>query len=186
MRNQGRNGLAAVAQRRQREEDNIQTVAEGDAKFTPIHHFHQVTVRRRYQPNVHLVGMSSAQTLELLFLQDAQQLGLQCRGNIAHLVQEERALIGHFEATDLLRDGSGKGALLMAKQLAFQQIEGDGSAVQLYERTPAPQTDVVNRSRNQLFSGACFSMDQYGRIGRRHSLDLFKEGFQRTTLAYDL
>src|SRR5437588_6696451 len=150
MRDEVRNVLAALAQWRQRDRENIQTVVEVDAKFAPLHHLHQVTVCCRHQPNVHLVSTSAAQAFELLFLQDTQQLGLQCRWNIAHLVQEERSLVGHFEATNLLCDSAGKGALLVTKELAFQQVEGNGSAVQLYERTAAPQTDVVNRPRDQL------------------------------------
>src|SRR5437588_2378539 len=98
----------------------------------------------------------------------------------------ERSLVGHFEATNLLCDSAGKGALLVTKELAFQQVEGNGSAVQLYERTAAPQTDVVNRPRDQFFSGARFSLNQHSRIGRCHSLDLFKHGFKSRTLAYDL
>jgi hypothetical protein len=31
-------------------------------------------------------------------------------------------VIRHFEAPDLLRDGSGKGALLVTEQFAFQKI----------------------------------------------------------------
>jgi hypothetical protein len=37
---------------------------------------------------------SASQTLELLFLQYAQQFRLQCRWNVTYLVQEERAFVG--------------------------------------------------------------------------------------------
>jgi hypothetical protein len=40
------------------------------------------------------VSPTAAQALEFLLLQDAQQFGLQCRWNIAHLVEEKRTFVG--------------------------------------------------------------------------------------------
>ena len=48
--------------------------------------------------------LRAAQALELLLLQDAQQLGLQRRRDVADLVEEQRAAVGQLEAADLLRD----------------------------------------------------------------------------------
>ena len=62
------------------------------------------------------MSSGAAQALELLLLQDAEQFGLQCRRNIADLVQEERAFVGQLEASNLLRDGSSERAFLVAKK----------------------------------------------------------------------
>src|ERR1700731_2666872 len=102
---------------------------------------------------------SAPQTLKLLFLQNAQQLGLQRRRNITHFVQEERAFVCRLETANLLRYGSGERAFLVAKELAFQQIQRNGSAIQPYEGTSAPRAEVVNRVRDELLAGACFSLD---------------------------
>jgi hypothetical protein len=85
-----------------------------------------------------------------------------------------------------LRYGSGERASLVTKKLAFQQIERNGSAIQLYERTPASRAEVVNCARDQLLAGACLSLDKNGGIRRRHAFDLFKHRFQSRALAYDL
>ena len=74
----------------------------------------------------------------------------------------------------------------MAEELAFQQIEGNGGAIQLHEWASAPPADVVNRARDQLFAGACFSLDQHGRIGRRYPLDLIEHDLKRRAITYDL
>src|SRR5882672_4425770 len=74
----------------------------------------------------------------------------------------------------------------MSKELAFQEIERNGSAIQLYERASAPRTDVVNRAGDQLLAGAGFSLDKNGGICRRDLLDLFEHRFQGRTVAYQL
>ena len=186
MRHQRRNVFAARPQWRQQEGKNIETVVEVTAKFASLHHLRQVTVRRSDQPNVHLVSPSAAQALELLFLQYAQKFGLQCRRNIAHLVQEKRTFVGQLETANLLRYGSGERASLVTKKLTFQQIQRNGSAIQLYERTPASRAEVVNCARDQLLAGACLSLDKNGGIGWRHAFDLFKDRLQSRALAYDL
>ena len=101
---------------------HIQAVVEVAAKFALPYHLRQISVCCRHQPNVHLMSPIAAQTFELLFLQYAQELRLQCRRNIAHLVQEERAFVGQFETAYLLCDRPGERASLVAKQLTFQQI----------------------------------------------------------------
>src|SRR5260370_24670676 len=100
---------------------------------------------------------SAPHPLEFMFLQDTQQFGLQPRRNISDLIQEERSLVGQFEATDLLCDSAGKSASLMAKKLAFQQIEWNSSAVKLYEWSSAARAQILNRPRHQRLSGASFS-----------------------------
>ena len=90
-------------------------------------------MRGRHQPHVHLDRLGAAQALELLFLQHAEQLGLQLRGDVADLVEEQRPLVRQLEAADLLADGAGEGALLVAEQLALQEPRGDGRAVELDE-----------------------------------------------------
>jgi hypothetical protein len=109
-----------------------------------------------------------------LFLQDTQQFGLQAWWNIAHLVQEQRPFVGQFETANLLRYGSSKRASLVAKKLAFQQIERDGSAIQFNEWASAPRAQIVNRACDQLLAGACFSLDKNGGIRRRDLLNLFE------------
>src|SRR5437667_7020032 len=74
----------------------------------------------------------------------------------------------------------------MAKKLTFQQIQRNSSAIQPYEGTSAARADVVNRVRDQLLAGACFSLDKNGGIRRCHTFDLFEHLFQSRTVAYDL
>jgi len=111
------------------------------------------------RPAVHLVSPAAAQSLELLFLQNAQEFRLQCQGNIADLVQKERSLVGHFEAPQLLGDGSRESSPLVAKEFAFQQIEWNGSAIQFYEWLSTARTQTVSGLCDEFLTCACFSQD---------------------------
>src|SRR5271169_2569631 len=106
MRHQGRNILAALPQWWQQDGEDIQTVVEVATKFASTHHLRQIPIRCSHQAHVHLVSPSAAQALEFLFLQDAQQLGLQCRWNIANLIEEEGTFVSQLETANLLRYGS--------------------------------------------------------------------------------
>jgi hypothetical protein len=85
-----------------------------------------------------------------------------------------------------LPNGSGERTSLVTKKLTFQQIQRNGSAIQLYERTPASRAEVVNCARDQLFAGASLSLDKNRGTCRRHPFDLFKHRFQSKAFAYDL
>ena len=51
----------------------------------------------RDHPDVHVDGLGPAHALELTFLEHAQELDLHRGGDIADLVEEERAAIGQLE-----------------------------------------------------------------------------------------
>src|SRR5260370_29643886 len=168
------NVFAARPQRRQRDRKYVQTIVEIAAKFVSLHHFNQISVGRSYEANVHLVSPAAAQALKFLLLEHTQQFGLQRQRNISHLVQEQSSFISQFETSNLLRDSSRKSAFLVAKQLAFHQIERNGSAIQLYERASTPRAEIVNRAREQFLAGARLSLDKNGGIRRGHAFDLLE------------
>src|SRR5271156_5362497 len=158
MCHQGWDVFAALPQWWQQDGEDIQTVVEVATKFASIHHLRQIPIRCSHQPHVHLVSPSAAQALEFLFLQYAQQFGLQCRRNIAYLVQEKCAFIGGLETADLLRDGTGECTPFVAKKLTLQQTRRNGGAIQPCEGPPAPGSDVVNRWRDEFLAGAGLSL----------------------------
>jgi hypothetical protein len=58
----------------------------------------EVAVGGRDDAHVDLHGLVAADALELALLQHAQQLHLDGRGDLADLVEEERAAVGLLEA----------------------------------------------------------------------------------------
>src|ERR1700676_3709362 len=186
VRHEGRDIFSAGTQRRQLDGEHVKTIVEVAAEFAALCHFRQITIGSSYQANVYLVGPGAAQALELLFLKDTQQFGLQGLRNIADFIQKERAFIGQFETANFLGYGARERPSLMAKKLALQQIKRNGSAIELYERTSAARADVVNRARNQFLACPGFSLDQYGGTGRGNAFDLFEQGFEGGARAYQL
>ena len=65
----------------------------------------------------------------------SQQSNLRPQRQIADFVEKDGALGSSLEASAFLRDGSGKGAFLVAEELAVNQCVGDRSAIHIYERT---------------------------------------------------
>ena len=79
------------------------------------------------------MGAIATEAFEFLFLEDAQEFWLELERDVADFVEEKRAAIGEFEATDFLVDGAGKSSALVPKQFAFKQSIGNGGAVELDE-----------------------------------------------------
>src|SRR5262249_20293900 len=181
-----RNIVAPLTQWRQHDRKHAQTVIEVVAELTVRDHPRQVPVRRRHQPHVHADGVRATQALELLLLQSAEKLGLQFQGDVADLIEEQRPLVGQLEAADLLHDGAGKGAFLVAKQLALQQPGGDGGTVELDEGPLPARAQVVEGAGNQFLAGASFAAHEHGGAGGRHGPALLERASRGGAVADDL
>src|SRR5258705_3937703 len=120
-----------------------------------------------------------------MLLQDAQQLRLHRRRDVAYFVQKQRAFVSHFEASDLLRDRTGEGALLMTEQLAFQKIQRNGRAIKLYKWATEALTGVVNGMCDELLACTGFPLDEDSRVGWRNLLHLVENRFQSGAIADD-
>jgi hypothetical protein len=132
-------------------------------------------VSRRDQPHVNAVGAATSETFEFMFLQNTEQLGLQCEWYVAHFIKKKGPFVSQFEAANFLRYGPGEGTPLMAKELTFQQIEGNGRTVQLDKRPSAARADVVNRVRDQLLPGPCFSLNEDCGVCASNALHVFED-----------
>ena len=58
----------------------------------------------------------AADTLERLLFEEAQQLGLQQRDDLANLVEEHRAAVGGFNQSAFLAIGAGERAAFVTEQ----------------------------------------------------------------------
>src|SRR5436190_5436587 len=121
--------VGSLAQRRDVDREDVQAVVEVVAEALLLDQPGQVAVRRGDQADVDLDRPGAADTLELLLLEDPEELRLELEGDLADLVEEERAAMGHLEASDLLRDGPGEGAALVAEELALEKPRRDGRAI---------------------------------------------------------
>jgi hypothetical protein len=66
-------------------------------------------------PDIDFVSAVAAEPLKFLFLQDAKQFRLKFERDVAYFVQEERALVRHFEASYFLSNRSGECSLFVTE-----------------------------------------------------------------------
>ena len=66
-------------------------------------------------------GAVAAQAAERALLHERQHLGLRRRGQVADLVEEQRAAVGHLDQPQLALARVGERAALVPEQLALDQ-----------------------------------------------------------------
>ena len=111
--------------------------------------------------DVHLPALLPSHPANGPRLERPEQLRLELERQRADLVEEERASVRQLEEPGLGRDGAGKGAALVAEQLALEQVGRDRRAVDLDERAAArASAAVVNGARKQLLAGTGLAADQ--------------------------
>jgi hypothetical protein len=60
----------------------------------------------------------------------------------------------------------------MAKELTFEQVEGNGGTVQLDQRVAAAGARIVDRVGDEFLASAGLSLDEHSRVRRRNPLGL--------------
>jgi len=186
MLHERRNVFASISQGRQCDRKYIQAIVQIAAKFSTLHHSLEVLVSRGDQTHVDAMCAPAPETLEFLFLQNAEELGLQGERYISNFIEEQGSFISQVKAADFLCDRSGKGPPFVAKKLAFEQVERDCGAVELDQRVTAARARIVNRMSDKFFPSAGLSLNENGRIRSRNPLGLLQHSSQSRAVAYDL
>src|SRR6185369_6971922 len=86
-----------LAQRRQADREDRETVIEILAKGSFLHQRVQIAVRRRDPADVTVDRLVAADALEALLLEDAEELRLELGLQLCDLVEEERAGSGELD-----------------------------------------------------------------------------------------
>jgi hypothetical protein len=73
--------------------------------------------------------------------------------------------VGSLKAAGALCYGAGKGAFLVAEELALEQAFGHGGAIQTDERARRSQALLVNQSRAEFLARAGLAIDEDRGIG---------------------
>ena len=127
----------------------------------------QVAVRRADQAQVDVDLGLTAQAPDAAVLQHPQQLDLQRRRQLGHLVQEQRAAVGLLEVTAPSAVGTGVGAALVAEELGLDQRVGDGTAVDRDEGCIAARVGQRMQVPGQhLLAAAALAGDEHGARAR--------------------
>ena len=184
--NQRRDVLTARPQRRHRDGVDVKTVEEVRTELAAHHRLVQPAVGGRDDAHIDLARLSSADPLELAFLQYPQEFGLEFQGNLAHLVQENGTPVGQFESSLALLGRAGEGPFFVAEKLAFHQRRLQRGTVELDEAALGARTVPVHVTGDELLAGAGLPLDEDRAVGGRHLGGAAKNVVKRVARAYDL
>ena len=121
-------------------------------------------MRRRYDSHVHATSSSVADSLEGVFLQESENLGLETKSQIADLVQEECAPVRKFETTHPIANSSGEGAPYVPEELALEKFAGYGRAVDRDKRSVRPMRCSVESPGDEFLSRSALTSDENGGV----------------------
>ncbi|EXI73003.1 MAG: hypothetical protein AW07_02935 [Candidatus Accumulibacter sp. SK-11] len=165
-------GIArAGTQRRYVHDDFRQTIKQILAETTLADQVLQILVRRADDADVDRDLLAAANPLDHPLLQESQQLCLQVVRQITDLVEHQRTVVGRLDLARRRLAGTRKGPLLVAEELALQEVVGNRRAVDGNEALATPRRRLVQPTREQLLAGTALTEQQHGRIGDSDALD---------------
>ena len=124
-----RDVFSPFTKRRQLDVDDVQAVVKILAEPALLDQLLEIHVGGRNDPDIDLDGVDTAQSHELSFLDDPQELRLRFQSYRSDLIEENRALVRDFEEAFLCCDSACERPADVSKQRALQKIHWHASAV---------------------------------------------------------
>src|SRR5690606_5443341 len=144
----------ALPERRQPETQHQQPVVEIASEPAVLDGALEIHTRRGNDPAVDPHRLLTADPTELPVFQRSKQFGLKRKGQLADLVQEQRAAVGLLEESPVGLLRAGERAARMAEELALEEGLGDPGTVDRDERPAPARRGDVDRAREDSFSRA--------------------------------
>ena len=163
----------AFAQRRDGHGDDRDAVIKVLAEGPLTHGAGQVTVGGGDEPEGGMDLLGPAHAHEAVLLQYAQELDLHVHGDIAHFVDEQRAVVRQFKKADLLSRGACEGAFFMPEELVFEEMLGNRGRVYGDER-PFAAAVPVHVVGHDLLAHARFPEQEHGGVRGGDDFGAFK------------
>ena len=149
-----------LAERRQHDRDHVDAVEEVVAELALPDELRGVAVGRGHETDVHVDELGPADATDLPLLKRPEELGLERLGQLADLVEEERAPVRDLDHPRLGPVRAGERAALVTEQLGLEQRIGQRGAVHGNEHLGGPRALGVDRPGDQLLPGPGLSLDQ--------------------------
>ena len=162
---QQRNVLAALAQGWELDGEGVEPEIEVLAEFALGHEPAHGLVGGRDQPEIGLAQFGAANPAVGSRLKQPQELHLHGVGDVAHLVQEQRAAAGRLHEPIPPGRGAGEGPALVAEQLAFEQRLRHARAIEHHEGRPRTGAGIVDGLGHQFLAGSGFALQEHGCVG---------------------
>ena len=98
------------------------------------------------------------------------------QGDVAYLVEEERAAVGLLEFSGVVGFRVGEGSLDMSEQFAFEEGFGDGPEIHGDHRAGAAGGQTVYLCGEKVLPGTVLSGYQYSRVGGGYAFGKLPDG----------
>src|SRR5208337_1393007 len=176
------NVLAAFAQRRDTQRDDVEAVIEILAKVMRGDFGLEIAIGRGDYSRIDVDRAFAADALEVLILQKAQKLGLEGGRQVGNLVEKNGAAVGRLETARLVLDRAGERAADVAEKFAFEKFLRERSAIDDNERLALARAPSMNLPRDDVFAGTAFAGEQDSGVACGGLARGFEQALHRGTL----
>ncbi len=159
------NVFAALAQVGHADGNHTEAIVEILAELIFGYRLIQIAVGGGDNPHIDGNLTGAADRANRALLQHTQQFHLHGQRHLTDFVQEDGAAACDFKQAALVLIGSGKSALQVSEEFAFQQSLGKGAAVHGYERLGGARRTNVNGAGYQFLTGTALTVNQNGAGG---------------------
>src|SRR6266849_4304053 len=185
MREEHRHILAAVAQWRKLQMNDVEAVEQVLTETAFANEREEIDVRGGDDADVHFDLFGAAETHEFAFLNNAQELGLRFGTDGGDFVEKDGALIGDFEETLFGSDGAGEGAFDVSEELRFEKVHGDRAGIHGHKGFVGASGGGVNRLGDELLARTALAANEDGGARRSHLGNEVQERLHLVALADD-
>ncbi len=133
-----------TAQRQDRDEGLVEQVVQVRAKPPLFYRVFEIVLSHGDYPDINRDAVITATSLNAGLLQDAQQLGLRARTELADLVEKKRTVIGLLETPNAPRVGAREGASLVSEKFALEGGLWQPRAIHFNKGLPGPFAMLMN------------------------------------------
>ncbi len=185
MLDQRRNVRLALAQRRNRQVDDVEAIEQVLAELPLVDEMPQAPVGGGDDPDVDRRPRPlGADLLQLAGLEEAQQHALHPQRHLADFVEEHGALVRHLELAGLVAIRPGEAALDVAEELRLEQRLGQAGAVHGDEVVVLPRPFHVDGPGHDFLADAALAGDQDLGVGLGHAQDFLPQLRQERTVTH--
>src|SRR5438445_11459736 len=119
---------------RQKQRSNLQTIKEIESRLYCPCLLLLNAIAGRHDPNVYFDVLGATETGKGLLLDRAQELRLRAEIELSNLIEKKSTGVGEFKPSNFFLRRVGKRALLVAKELAFDERIRQRGAIDDHER----------------------------------------------------
>ena len=139
---------------------DLQPVEQVLAEGAVLELLPEVHVGGGHHADIHLHRSATAQGLHLAFLQHPQEAHLGAQGHGADFIEEDGAAMGLAELARCVLAGIREGPLVVAEELRFKKVLGDGTTVDRHEGFGGIGAHAVDGPGDDLFARPAFAQQQ--------------------------